>query len=201
MKRNTINIQINNDNILFYIDNEYKREPMSSLSNYKITNKLEFIEQLKSILDKYKINNKLLTDNINIIVDQTYTKDDKYKIIDIFKELSFNNINLIINTDILHKKNNDLIINISNKNIKIYHKYKTIDENIYFNKYLEILTVYIKEYISKYKIKCIKLYGDYKDITRLINKLERKVRKEVYIYTQPDIIPLCYFIEKSAILC
>ena len=81
MKRNTINIQINNDNILFYIDNEYKREPMSSLSNYKITNKLEFIEQLKSILDKYKINNKLLTDNINIIVDQTYTKDDKDKII------------------------------------------------------------------------------------------------------------------------
>ena len=64
-----------------------------------------------------------------------------------------------------------------------------------FNKYLEILTVYIKEYISKYKIKCIKLYGDYKDITKLINKLERKVRKEVYIYTQPDIIPLCYFIE------
>ena len=53
MKRNTINIQINNDNILFYINNEYKREPMLSLSNYKITNKQEFIEQLKSILDKF----------------------------------------------------------------------------------------------------------------------------------------------------
>ena len=153
MKRNTINIQINNDNILFYIDNEYKREPMSSLSNYKITNKLEFIEQLKSILDKYKINNKLLTDNINIIVDQTYTKDDKDKIIDIFKELSFNNINLIINTDILHKKNNDLIINISNKNIKIYHKYKTIDANIYFipfiGRTIKILIIFATKYINE----------------------------------------------------
>lgn len=195
MKRNTINIQINNDNILFYINDEYKREQIPSLSNYKITNKIDFIEQLRTIIDKYKINNKLLTDNINIIIDNTYTKDDKDKIIDIFKELSFNNINLIINTDILHKNNNDLIINVSNKNIKFYHKYKNIDENIYFDKYLEILTLYIKEYISKYKIKCIKLYGDYKDMQKLINKLERKVRKEVYIYTQRDIIPLCYFIE------
>lgn len=195
MKRNTINIQINNDNILFYINDEYKREQIPSLSNYKITNKIDFIEQLRTIIDKYKINNKLLTDNINIIIDNTYTKDDKDKIIDIFKELSFNNINLITNTDILHKNNNDLIINISNNNIKFYHKYKNIDENIYFDKYLEILTLYIKEYISKYKIKCIKLYGDYKDMQKLINKLERKVRKEVYIYTQRDIIPLCYFIE------
>lgn len=195
MKRNTINIQINNDNILFYINDEYKREQIPSLSNYKITNKIDFIDQLRTIIDKYKINNKLLTDNINIIIDNTYTKDDKDKIIDIFKELSFNNINLITNTDILHKNNNDLIINVSNKNIKFYHKYKNIDENIYFDKYLEILTLYIKEYISKYKIKCIKLYGDYKDIQKLINKLERKVRKEVYIYTQRDIIPLCYFIE------
>lgn len=195
MKRNTINIQINNDNILFYINDEYKREQVPSLSNYKITNKIDFIDQLRTIIDKYKINNKLLTDNINIIIDKTYTKDDKDKIIDIFKELSFNNINLIINTDILHKNNNDLIINVSNKNIKFYHKYKNIDVNIYFDKYLEILTLYIKEYISKYKIKCIKLYGDYKDMQKLINKLERKVRKEVYIYTQRDIIPLCYFIE------
>ncbi|MGN0967558.1 MAG: hypothetical protein ACI4OP_08300 [Candidatus Coprovivens sp.] len=195
MKRNTINIQINNDNILFYINDEYKREQIPSLSNYKITNKIDFIEQLRTIIDKYKINNKLLTDNINIIIDNTYTKDDKDKIIDIFKELSFNNINLITNTDILQKNNNDLIINVSNNNIKFYHKYKNIDENIYFDKYLEILTLYIKEYISKYKIKCIKLYGDYKDMQKLINKLERKVRKEVYIYTQRDIIPLCYFIE------
>lgn len=195
MKRNTINIQINNDNILFYINDEYKREQIPSLSNYKIINKIDFIDQLRTIIDKYKINNKLLTDNINIIIDKTYTKDDKDKIIDIFKELSFNNINLITNTDILHKNNNDLIINVSNKNIKFYHKYKNIDENIYFDKYLEILTLYIKEYISKYKIKCIKLYGEYKDMQKLINKLERKVRKEVYIYTQRDIIPLCYFIE------
>lgn len=195
MKRNTINIQINNDNILFFINNEYKREPISSLLNYKITNKIHFIDQFKTIVDKYKINTKLLTDNINIIIDKTYTEDDKNKIIEIFKELSFNNINLITNTDILHKEDNDLIINISNKNIKIYHKYKTIDINIYFDKYIDILSIYIKEFINKYKIKCIKLYGDYKNINKIINKLERKVRKEVYIYTQPNIIPLCYFIE------
>lgn len=196
MKRNTINIQINYDNILFYINNQYYKEYFNtSLNNYKIINKVEFIDQFKTIMDKNNINNKLLTDNINIIIDNTYTLDDKQKITDIFKELSFNNIKLINNTDILHKHSGDLIINITNKNIKIYHKYKTIDSNIYFNKYIEILSIYIKEYISKYKIKCIKIYGDHKDINKFINKLERKVRKEVYIYTQPNLIPLCYFIE------
>ena len=196
MKRKTINIQLNDNNILFYINGEiYKEYFNKSMSNYKIINKIKFIEQFKIIIDNYKINNKLLTDNINIIIEKNYTVDDKTKLIDIFKELSFNNINLINNIDILKKNNNDLIINITKKNIKMYHKYKDIDSNVYFDKHVDILSIYIKEYISKYKIKCIKVYGDYKDINKIIKNLERKVRKEVYIYTHPDIMPLCYFIE------
>ena len=196
MRRNTINIQINYDNILFYINNKYHKEDFTkSINNYRIINKQQFIEDFKITIDKHKINTNLLTDNINIIIDKTYTIDDQNKLIDIFKELSFNNIKLIHNTDILHKKDNDLIINISSKNIKMYHKYCNLDINIYFNKHLEILVLYIKEFINKYKIKTIKIYGEYKEIPKILNKLERNVRKEVYIYTQREIIPLCYFIE------
>ena len=68
MKRKTINIQLNDNNILFYINGEiYKEYFNKSMSNYKIINKIKFIEQFKIIIDNYKINNKLLTDNINII--------------------------------------------------------------------------------------------------------------------------------------
>lgn len=195
MKRNTVTIQINYNNIILYINNEYKSYDFKSISNYKIINKVTFVEELKNILELNEINNKLLTDNVNIIIENNYTDDDTNKLIDILKELSFNHIKLINSKDILNIKENDLIINVSDNNIKLYHNHNTLDINIYFNKHLDILAIYIKELIQNYKVKNIKLYGTYKLLHKIINKLERKVRKEVYIYTQPDLIPIRYFIE------
>ena len=196
MKRNTITIQINYNNIILYLNSEYKTYEFKSISNYKITNKISFIEELNKILELNKINNKLLTDNVNVIIENNYTEDDSNKLIDILKELSFNNIKLINSKDILNIKENDLIINVSDNNIKLYHNHNLLDINIYFNKHLDILAIYIKELIQDYKVKNIKLYGTYKLLHKIVNKLERKVRKEVYIYTQPDLIPIRYFIEK-----
>lgn len=195
MKRNTVTIQINYNNIILYINNEYKSYNFKSISNYKIINKVTFIDELKNILEINEINNKLLTDNVNIIIENNYTDDDTNKLIDILKELSFNHIKLINSKDILNIKENDLIINVSDNNIKLYHNHNTLDINIYFNKHLDILAIYIKELIQDYKVKNIKLYGTYKLLHKIVNKLERKVRKEVYIYTQPDLIPIRYFIE------
>lgn len=195
MRRNTITIQINYDNIILYINNEYKIYNFKSIYNYKITNKMLFIDELKNILEINKINNKLLTDNVNIIIENNYTEDDINKLIDILKELSFNHIKLINTKDILNIKENDLIINVSDNNIKLYHNHNNLDINIYFNKHLDILTIYIKELIEDYKVKNIKMYGTYKQLNKIVNKLERKVRKEVYIYTQPDLIPIRYFVE------
>ena len=195
MRRNTITIQINYDNIILYINNEYKIYNFKSIYNYKITNKMLFIDELKNILEINKINNKLLTDNVNIIIENNYTEDDINKLIDILKELSFNHIKFINTKDILNIKENDLIINVSDNNIKLYHNHNNLDINIYFNKHLDILTIYIKELIEDYKVKNIKMYGTYKQLNKIVNKLERKVRKEVYIYTQPDLIPIRYFVE------
>ena len=196
MKRNTITIQINYNNIILYLNSEYKTYEFKSISNYKITNKISFIEELNKILELNKINNKLLTDNVNVIIENNYTEDDSNKLIDILKELSFNHIKLINSKDILNIKENDLIINVSDNNIKLYHNHNLLDINIYFNKHLDILAIYIKELIQDYKVKNIKLYGTYKLLHKIVNKLERKVRIEVYIYTQPDLIPIRYFIEK-----
>lgn len=196
MKRNTISIQINYNNILIYQDKEYKRYFLKqSIKNYKIFNKEKFIEDFKIIIDKLKINNNLLTDNINIIIDKTYTEDDQSYIKEIFKELSFNKIKLVDNLKLINRKDNELIINICNKNIKFYHNDNVLDINVYFNKHNDVLSTYIKEMIKQYKVKTIKVYGEYKDINKMIYKVERKVRKEVYIYTHPEHIPLRYHIE------
>ena len=199
MKRNTINIQFNYDNLILYLNNEYiKYNFRESINNYKIINKTLFIEQLKEIIDTKKINNKILTDNVNLILDKTYTNDEIDTIIEIFKEVSFNTINILYNTDIIKNDPKDIIINISNKNVKIFFNKQVIDNNIYFNKHLDILSIYIKELIKLHKIKSIKVYGEYKEIKKLISKLERKVRKEVYIYTYHEIVPICIFVENKS---
>ena len=196
MKRNTITIQINFNNIIIYQDNEYKKYFLKhSINNYKIYNKEIFIEDFKNIIDKLKINNKLLTDNINIIIDSSYKEDDQILLKETFKELSFNKIKLVNNLTLINNQDNEIIINICNKNIKIYHNNNVLDINVYFNKHIETLSTYIKEMIKQYKIKTIKVYGDYKELNKMIYKVERKVRKEVYIYTHPELIPICYFVE------
>lgn len=196
MKRNTITIQINYNNVIIYQNNEYKKYFLKhSINNYKIYNKEIFIEDFKNIIDKLKINNKLLTDNINIIIDNSYKEDDQILLKEIFKELSFNKIKLVNNLTLINNKDNEIIINISNKNIKIYHNNNVLDINVYFNKHIDTLSTYIKEMIKQYKIKTIKVYGEYKELNKMIYKVERKVRKEVYIYTHPELIPICYFVE------
>ena len=196
MKRNTITIQINFNNIIIYQDNEYKKYFLKhSINNYKIYNKEIFIEDFKNIIDKLKINNKLLTDNINIIIDSSYKEDDQILLKETFKELSFNKIKLVNNLTLINNQDNEIIINICNKNIKIYHNNNVLDINVYFNKHIETLSTYIKEMIKQYKIKTIKVYGEYKELNKMIYKVERKVRKEVYIYTHPELIPICYFVE------
>jgi len=59
MKRNTITIQINYNNIILYLNNEYKTYEFKSISNYKITNKISFKKELKEFLELNKIKNKL----------------------------------------------------------------------------------------------------------------------------------------------
>lgn len=196
MKRNTITIQINYNNLILYHKGEYKNYPLSSITNYKINDHIIFIEEMKEILNKNKINSKLLTDNINIIIENNYTQDDESKLIDILKELSFNNIKIIKSKYILNIKENDVIININDNNIKLHYNHNILDINIYFNKHLEILSIFIKELIENYKVKNIKVYGTYENIIKMVKKLERKVRKEVYIYTHPELVPICYYIEK-----
>ena len=105
MKRNTITIQINFNNIIIYQDNEYKKYFLKhSINNYKIYNKEIFIEDFKNIIDKLKINNKLLTDNINIIIDSSYKEDDQILLKETFKELSFNKIKLVNNLTLINNK-------------------------------------------------------------------------------------------------
>lgn len=196
MKRKTINLQINYNNILLYDNGEYiTYDFCNSIKNYKIINKYIFIDKFQEILEARKINSKLLTDNINIIIEQIYNQEDITKLKEIFKELSFNDINIINNLSILGKKSKEIIINLNKKNIKIYYQNKVLDTNIYYDKQLQILYMYLKEILSEYKVNCIKIYGTYENIDKISKRLEKKLQKEIYTYCYPQLLPIRLFMQ------
>ncbi len=190
MKRTTIIVQFIQKGILLLKDKYLQEYPLDNVDNYKVINKELFIKELNYILKKNKINTSLLTDNINIIIDNTYSKLDKEILESIFTELSFNKIKFINITKIFDIKKQELIIDISKNNIKIYYLNDVIEERIYFDKYLQILSILLKNIINIHNIKVIKIFGNYCNDKKILSMIERNTNAEVYTYSHPNQVPI-----------
>ena len=190
MRRQTVTIQFIQNGIIVFNKHQLQKYPLSSVENYKVINKQLFCEEFNKIIEENKINNRILTDNINIIIDDTFKEIDKENLKTILKELSFNKILFINGINIFHLDDNELLINISENNIKFYYYSKILNKNIYFKKYKQILNTYIKEILKKYNIKIIKIYGDYKDINNIAKYIEKVLFKEVYTYSYSELMPI-----------
>lgn len=190
MKRQTITLQITQNGILIPLKEKIKYHKFYSIDNYKVINKNLFLEEFNEISSKYKINNKFLTDNIKIIIDNTYNEIDKNSIINIFKELSFNTIEFINITDIFKLKNNELLVDISTNYLKIYLNNQILSTPVYFSKYKDILCLYLKQILLKNRIKEIKLFGNNCFKTKLINELEKELDIKIYFYAHPELMPM-----------
>ena len=190
MRRQTVTIQFIQNGIIVFNKHQLQKYPLSSVENYKVINKQLFCEEFNKIIEENKINNRILTDNINIIIDDTFKEIDKENLKTILKELSFNKILFINGINIFHLDDNELLINISENNIKFYYYSKILNINIYFKKYKQILNTYIKEILKKYNLKIIKIYGDYKDINNIAKYIEKVLFKEVYTYSYSELMPI-----------
>ena len=190
MRRQTVTIQFIQNGIIVFNKHQLQKYPLSSVENYKVINKQLFCEEFNKIIEENKINNRILTDNINIIIDDTFKEIDKENLKTILKELSFNKILFINGINIFHLDDNELLINISENNIKFYYYSKILNINIYFKKYKQILNTYIKKILKKYNIKIIKIYGDYKDINNIAKYIEKVLFKEVYTYSYSELMPI-----------
>ena len=94
MKRNKLYIQfIENGLIIFYKD-KLSEYILKSVDNYQVINKNIFIEELNKIIQTNKINQNIITDNLYIIVDYTLTNFYLSNLEQLFKELSFNKIEI-----------------------------------------------------------------------------------------------------------
>ena len=190
MKRNLITIQFIEDGLIILVQKRLKEYILRSINNYQIINKELFIKELTNIIDENKINNKIFTDNLNIIIDSTYSEFYLSNLEQIFKELSFNKIELINILDIIKLKNTELLIELSTNNLKIISNTITMNSNIYNQKHKSILNIYLKEIIKTYKIETIYMYGKYSLSQKNIEYIERISGSKIYIYTQSNLIPI-----------
>ena len=194
MKRNKITLQFIENGLIILQKEKLSKYKLESVNNYTVINKDLFIEEITNIIDINKINNKLLTDNIKIIIDQTNNKLYLSNLKEIFKELSFNKIEFINIVDILKPKDHELIIDISYNSIKIIYKDTIIQSNIYYSIYKSILSIYLKSILKIYNIKYLYIYGNYQFTNKFIEDIEKICKIKTYLYTQPDLIPISLLI-------
>ncbi|HAB65933.1 MAG TPA: hypothetical protein DCE23_01065, partial [Firmicutes bacterium] len=76
MKRNTISIIFTSNGLLLLNKKVITNHSILSVNNYKVINSEEFINDISLIFKEQNINRHLLTDNINILIDSSYTKQD-----------------------------------------------------------------------------------------------------------------------------
>ena len=190
MKRKTITIQFIQNGIILLNSNHLTEHNLTSVDNYKVINKDLFIEKISNILNDTQINKTLLTDNLSIIVDNTYSNLEREILTNIFKELSFNKISFLEISSIFNIQEQELIIDISTNNIKIYYLNEVLEQKIYFNKYTQVLSIILKNIKDIHNIKTIKIFGNKCNNKKIINSIEKSSNAKVYIYSHPNQVPI-----------
>lgn len=190
MKRNLITIQFIEDGLIILNQNELKEYSLKSVNNHQVINKELFIQEFSPIIESNKINNKIFTDNLNIIIDSSYSNFYLSNLEQLFKELSFNKIEFINILDIIKLNNNELLIELSTTSIKFITNTMLLNCNIYNNKYKSIISILLKEVLKNTQIKTIYIYGKHNLNKKNIEYIEKISNSKVYIYTQPNLIPI-----------
>ena len=112
MKRKLIYLQFTENGLIILHNKKIKEFILKSVNNHIIDNKDLFVEEINSILEKNNINNKIVTDNLNILIDSTYSNFYIFSLEMLFKEISFNNIKFTNITDIIELKEEELLVKI-----------------------------------------------------------------------------------------
>jgi len=190
LTRNLLTLQFLENGLIILNKKKLQIFKLNSVNNYQVINKEQFIEEITKILEDNKINNNFLTDNINIIVDSTYSNLYLSTLKYIFKELSFNKIEFINIINILNPKGNEIIIDISSNSIKVFYKDTILYTNIYYSKYKQFLGTYIKNIKKTNNINSIHIYGTHTCSKKFIEDIEKICKIKTYIYTNPELIPI-----------
>ena len=142
-----------------------------TLLNGKIIDRDKFIKRFSKIIIDNKLNKNIFNSTITILINSSYTKEDKKLLTDVFEELNYKNIRFINEINYLNINKNNLIINCNDTYFYFYYQNHkgNIDMLILPNN--NITSTFITNYIKLLKKKNVYLFGkSFLDITSKLDK-------------------------------
>lgn len=193
MKRNNLYLKWHSNGFQLKYHNKIENYQTKSVDKYKIINRFVFISDFQKIIQSKKINMRLITDNITIIIDTTFSSTYLEYLTQIMKELSFNQINYVDIKELIPLKNNELIIDISYSSLKFYTLKSTYQFNIISGEYIPIILLYLK-ILPLPSTTIIKVFGNNKANKVIVKKLNKLINLDIYYYSDNEKIP-CLFLK------
>ena len=136
-----------------------------------IINKEKFIKKMNQVIDEYHINNNIFNNNINVIINNSFSIIDKEIIKELLLLLNYKKVNFIQEINYLNINKNKIYINYNETYFYIYNinNIGNIDIHIYVNnKINRSLIIEILNLLNKNKIF---IFGkNYLELVNLLNK-------------------------------
>ncbi len=157
-------------NKLLIVHKPYKH----TLKCGKIIDHDKFIKKFAKIISDHKLNKNIFNSSINVIVNGTYTKEDKRIIKDVLETFNYQKINFIPEIKYLKLTKKTVLINANFDYILIYYldyqgnmQVITLDNNKFWK-------VLLKDILKQFKNKKIYLYGkDYLKVIDILKECEQ----------------------------
>ncbi len=168
---------------ILYLDDyinlySYKHKKIIIVNPYKDTlrkghviNKEKFIKKMEQVINEYHINKNIFNNNINVIINNSYSSIDKEILKEILEILNYKKINFIQEINYLDLDKKKLYINFNNRFFYIYNidNQGKVKINYYDNN--EINNLLITKIIKLYKKEKIYILGkNYIELVKLLKK-------------------------------
>ena len=143
----------------------------NTLLNGHIIDRDKFIKRFNKIIIDNKLNKNIFNNTITIIINSSYTKEDKRIITEIFEELNYKQIKYINELNYLTINKNNLIINYNDTYFYFYYLNNKGNIDMLMLPNNSITNVFFIEYIKLLKKNNIYLFGkSFYNITKKLNQ-------------------------------
>ncbi len=168
---------------ILYLDDyinlySYKHKKIILVNPYKdtlrkghIINKEKFIKKMEQVINEYHINKNIFNNNINVIINNSYSSIDKEILKEILEILNYKKINFIQEINYLDLDKKKLYINFNNSYFYIYHIDNQGKVKISYYDNNEINNLLILKIIKLYRKEKIYIFGkNYIDLIKILKK-------------------------------
>ncbi len=143
----------------------------NTLLNGHIIDRDKFIKRFNKIIIDNKLNKNIFNNTITIIINSSYTKEDKRIITEIFEELNYKQIQYINELNYLTINKNNLIINYNDTYFYFYYLNNKGNIDMLMLPNNSITNAFFIEYIKLLKKNNIYLFGkSFYTITKKLNQ-------------------------------